>query len=96
MFCKFDGKVFQQISATAIGTKFALPYACIFMDKVETDFLDKENVKPWLWPRYRVWTEGRDSLDAFLQRLNDFLSNLNYTYEYSSKPVNFLYMLKLV
>ena len=28
----------QQISGTAIGTKFALPYACIFMDMVENTF----------------------------------------------------------
>ena len=29
----------QQISRTTIGTKFALPYAFIYMDKTETDFL---------------------------------------------------------
>ena len=32
--------VFQQISATAIGTKFAPPYACIYKDRVEQDFLN--------------------------------------------------------
>ena len=29
-------KAKQQISGTAIGSKFAPRYACIFMDKVET------------------------------------------------------------
>ena len=29
---EFDTNVYQQISGTAIGTKFSPPYACIFMD----------------------------------------------------------------
>ena len=37
-FSEFSN-VFQQISGTAIGTKFAPPYACIFMDHIETKFL---------------------------------------------------------
>ena len=35
----FLDKVYQQISGTAIGTKFASPYACISMDQVESKFL---------------------------------------------------------
>ena len=38
-YFEFSDKVFQQISGTAIGTKFAPPYACIFMDQVENKFL---------------------------------------------------------
>ena len=41
-FFKFNSKTKQQISRTTIITKFAPPYACTFMDKVETEFLDKE------------------------------------------------------
>ena len=37
-FFEFNSKVKQQILGTAIGTKFAHPYACIFMDEVETSF----------------------------------------------------------
>ena len=36
----FNGKVKQQLSETAIGTKFAPPYDCIFIDQVETEFLE--------------------------------------------------------
>ena len=36
IFFKFDSKIKQQISGTAIGTKFAPPYVCIFMDKLQT------------------------------------------------------------
>ena len=37
-YFQFLDKVYQ-ISRTAIGTKFAPPYACIFMDQVEIKFL---------------------------------------------------------
>ena len=36
---EFNGEVKRQKSGTAIGTKFAPPYAFIFMDEIETDFL---------------------------------------------------------
>ena len=44
-YFEFDSCIKQQISGTTIGTKFALPYACIFMDKVESAFLESENTK---------------------------------------------------
>ena len=34
-YFQFDSKIKKQISGTAIGIKFVLPHACIFMDKVE-------------------------------------------------------------
>ena len=34
-YFEFESKVKKQISGTAIGTKFALPYACFFTDKVD-------------------------------------------------------------
>ena len=45
-------KVKQQILGTAIGTKFATPYACIFMDEVETSFLETHEMKPLAWFPY--------------------------------------------
>ena len=36
-YFEFNGSIKQQLSGTAIGTKFAPPYACIFMDKLETN-----------------------------------------------------------
>ena len=50
-YCEFDSKVKRQISDTAIGTKFAPPYVCIFMDKVEGEFLGQE-IWVWVWLRY--------------------------------------------
>ena len=45
----FNNKAFQQESGTAIGTKFAPPYACIYMDETEQSFLQKQSKKPLSW-----------------------------------------------
>ena len=78
-----------------MGTKFSPPYACIFMDMVETEFLEQQEIKPWVWLRYIddiffVWLEGEDKLLQFLNRLNAFHPGLKFTYEYSQTKVNFL------
>ena len=49
IFFEFNSGMNQQISGTAIGTKYAPTYACIFMDKVETEFLETERAKPFWW-----------------------------------------------
>ena len=38
-YFQFSDKVYRQISETAISTKFAPPYACIFMDQMESKYL---------------------------------------------------------
>ena len=50
-FFEFNSDTFQQISGTAIGTKFAPPYACIYMDQVEQKLLATQINQPliWLW-----------------------------------------------
>ena len=49
---EFSGSIKQQLSGTAIGTKFAPPYACIFMDKLEPNFLKTQTLQPLVWFRY--------------------------------------------
>ena len=48
-YFEFNGIVKQQISRTAAGTKFAPTYACIFMDKLETDFLNMQEYLLLVW-----------------------------------------------
>ena len=43
-FFEFNGQVKRQKSGTAIGTKFAPPYACIVIDEVEAEFLKSEEL----------------------------------------------------
>ena len=47
-FFEFDGEVKQQKSGTAICTKFKPPFACIFMDEIETEFFKSEELQPFL------------------------------------------------
>ena len=53
------------------------------MDKVEREFMEIEDIKPWLWLRYIddiffIWTEDEDKLESFLQHLNIFHRNLKF------------------
>ena len=43
-FFEFNSKIKQQVSGTATGTKFTPPYACLFMDKFETIFLETQQL----------------------------------------------------
>ena len=45
-YFKFNGDVKKQISGTAIGTKFAPPCACIFIDGLKTKFLQFQSLQP--------------------------------------------------
>ena len=90
---EFDCKFYQQISGTTIGTKFTQPYACIFMDYVETEFLKTQAIKPWLWKRFIddiffIWTDSEEL--KFLKDLNEFHPNLKFTYEKSKEEISFL------
>ena len=83
---EFYSKVKQQISGTAIETKFAPPYAPIFMDKVEIDFLKTQPVKPLVWLRYIddfsfIWNESEEKLEEFLENLNNFHLHLKFRSE---------------
>ena len=88
-------KVFQQISRTAISTKFAPPYACIYMYRVEQDFLKTQELQPLLRFRFIddiffIWTHGNEELKKFMENFNNFTPNLRFTYEYSEKSISFL------
>ena len=59
------------MSGTAIGTKFAPPYACIFMDRLENEILDTQILKPLVWLRYIddiffIWTHSEEELKKFM------------------------------
>ena len=45
-YFRFNGNLKQQLPDTAIGTKSASPYACIFMDKLKAGFLESQKLQP--------------------------------------------------
>ena len=92
---EFNSKAYQQKSGTAIGTKFAPPYACIYMDEDEQKFLETQSKKPIIWLRqtddiFFIWTHGEQELERFLKDLNNFTPNLSFTHEASKNCISFL------
>ena len=76
-YFEFNGETKQQISGTAIGAKVAPPYACKFMDQVESEFLKTQIHQLLVWFRYIddtffIWTHGQDKLERFLVDFNKF------------------------
>ena len=83
---ELSSKAYQQKSGTAIGTKFAPPYGCIYMVGIEEKFLQKQSKKPLIWFRdiddiFFVWTHGEQVLEIFLKDLNNFTPNMSFTHE---------------
>ena len=49
---ELNGQIKQQISGTAVGTKFSPPYECLFTDKIVTAFLETQKLQTLVWFRY--------------------------------------------
>ena len=85
-YFQFSNKMYQQISGTAIGTKFAPPYSCISMDQMESKFLQTQKCQPLVWFRYiddifLIWTHGENSGKKFMMEFNNFNPNIKFTEE---------------
>ena len=71
------------------------PYACLFMDKIETAFIETQELQPLLWFRYidnifLIWTHGEQELQTFLCSLNEFHTDIKFTDESSKESITFL------
>ena len=78
-FFEFKNEIKQQIPGTTIGTKFAPPYACIYMDKTETDFLKTQELQPfvlfrWIDDIFFIWTHGEAELKKYMEGLINFFA----------------------
>ena len=96
-YFEFNGETKEQTSGDATGTKFVPPYACIFMDQVESKLMDNDIHQLLVWFRYIddiffIWTHGQDKLQQFLVDFNKFHLTLKFTHESSRKNVNFLHV----
>ena len=68
-----------------------MPYACIFMDQIETNFLRTQNQQPMIWFWYIdiiffIWTDEEEKLIA---DFNAFNHNIQFTYGSSKKSIAF-------
>ena len=99
---EFDEKTFKQKRGTVIGTKFAPPYATLFMANLEEKMLEGFEKKPMIWWSYIddiffIWEHDEESLKVFIEQVNMFHSTIKFTAEYSKEAVNFLYVnIKLI
>ena len=94
-YFQFDEKTFKQVRQTAIGTRFAPPYAILFMADLEEKILSASEKKPMIWWRYIddiffIWEHGEESLEKFLNKLNSFHPTKKFTAEYSKETINIL------
>ena len=69
-YFEFNRQIKQQMSGATIGTKFAPPYGCLFMDKIETAFLETQQLQLLVWFRYIdniffIWKHGEQELQTF-------------------------------
>ena len=94
-YFEFKESIKQQLSGTAIGKKFAPPYACIFVDKLELNFLKTQTLRPIVWFRYIddvsfLWTNGEENFKKFLGNLNNYDPYIKFIHEYSKNEISFL------
>ena len=92
---EFSDKTYKQIRGTAIGTKFAPPYAVLFMEALEEKILSKVQKKPSVWWRYIddiffIWEHGEESLKEFTNEINSFHPTIKFTADWSREKANFL------
>ena len=80
---------------TAMVTKFAPPYAILFMGYLENKTLNSLVEKSVVWWRYiddifMIWQHGEKTFREFLKILNSCHPTIKFTAEYSLDKVNFL------
>ena len=91
----FNGKIYLQKQGTAMGTRMAPNYAIIFMHSVEEEIMKNTKLKPRIWRRFIddvfiVWTYGKETLEEFLNYINQAHETIKFTAEYSTQEVPFL------
>ena len=94
-------KYYVQRIGTAMGTKVAPTYACLFMGWLEKEFLGNvwNGTQPIMWRRFIddiffLWSSTVNDLEKFIKNLNGFHSHIKFTatYDQEKKSVPFLDM----
>ena len=97
----FNEELFIQKIGTAMGTKLAPTYACLFMGWLEEDFLKNKwkGKQPKLWKRFIddiifLWDDTLEELELFMRELNQHHSHIKFTanFNFETKQVPFLDM----
>ena len=91
----FSNRHFIQTQGTAMGTKMAPSYACLFMGVLEERILGASPLQPKLWKRFIddvfiLWTHGREKWEEFLHHLNASHATIKFVASVSDASVPFL------
>lgn len=91
----FNGQHYIQAQGTAMGTKMAPSYACLFMGDLEQRILDNSPDKPYLWVRFiddifGIWTHGLEKWQTFFEHLNSSHSSIKFVGTVSDTCIPFL------
>jgi hypothetical protein len=94
----FNGQHFLQLIGTAMGTRVAPTFACIFIGWLETLILATWlGTKPHLWKRYIddiffLWYGTEEELLRFIEHCNSSHETIKFTFDYNFKTrsVDFL------
>ena len=97
---EFNGELWHQKIGTAMGTKVAPTYACLFMGSLENKILQAwKGPAPYLWRRYIddiffIWRASVEDLEAFIEFINDQHPYIKFTatYDTTTKTIPFLDM----
>ena len=78
-----------------MGTKMAVAFANIFMNKVETDILSQSAFRPLVWKRYiddifSLWTINREEISQFIEKANSHHPTIKFTAKISETETTFL------
>ena len=100
-YFEFEDKIYHQILGTAIGTKFALSFADIFMWKLKERMISEYHPDPLLSWRFLddvfpIWLHEKETLLEFLNFVNGYHLCIKYTWEWSTQRLPYLDVMILV
>ena len=94
----FNSSFWLQIYGTAMGTRVAPTFACIFMGWLETGLLAAwVGTAVHMWRRFIddiffIWKGSEEELKEFMEHCNNFHPTIKFTFDYNihTRSVNFL------
>ena len=95
-YFEFGQKYCIKFLKPLLARKFSPPYAWIFMDKFETNFLKTQKLQPFVWFRYidDVFLNRESFMvkrnENLMKELNSFRDHIKLTLEPDKEKINFL------
>ena len=92
---EFNDENYLQVGGTAMGSRVAPSYACIFLSQLEKKLLARAPHKPDLYLRYIddifcVFSTGEQAVEEFVDYMNSAHNTIKFTAEMSTEEVTFL------